>query len=456
MSCEGCFEKQLKIDKLQEEVERLRHKLSVEKRKTKNGYFGSSTPSSQKPFKEKKSDENEVKNGGAVKGHKGAGRKKIEKENADRIEFIEAEINECPHCKNELQNKGCKQRSAIDCVQKKTEKIIYNIEQKYCKHCKKTFNKKPPLLSKSLYGNQFIADALTMHYKEGIPVGRITSIFEGYLSGGSFFEIAKRIAEILKPAIPNIINDYRKEKVKQADETSWHTDGKSGYAWIFCSNKTTIFEFTNTRSAEIPKKILGVEKLEGFLVVDRYAGYNKINCSIQYCYSHLDRKVEDLGKEFSDNKEIQNFVSTFRPLLCSAIKLRNENISDKCFYSKAAALKNKIIEVVDSPSQHFGIKEIQIIFKENAHRLYHWATDRDVSADNNKSERELRPSVIARKVSFGSQSTKGAETRSIIMTFLETAYKRLDKKISLSVWFKNLLDKIVDNPKVNPYDFLPS
>ncbi|HPN31934.1 MAG TPA: transposase [bacterium] len=81
---------------------------------------------------------------------------------------------------------------------------------------------------------------------------------------------------------------------------------------------------------------------------------------------------------------------------------------------------------MESPSKHLGIKNIQTIFKENEHRLYHRAKDRDVPADNNKSEREIRPSVIARKVNFGSQSAAGAKARSTIMTFLETVNKRLD------------------------------
>ena len=79
----------------------------------------------------------------------------------------------------------------------------------------------------------------------------------------------------------------------------------------------------------------------------------------------------------------------------------------------------------ESPSCHQGIKTIQYIFLNNADRLYHWVNDRDIPADNNKAEQELRPTVIARKISFGSQSKKGAETRSILMTILQTAKKKL-------------------------------
>lgn len=39
--CEGCFSKQLKIDRLTEENQRLRAELSRKKRKDKEGIFGS-------------------------------------------------------------------------------------------------------------------------------------------------------------------------------------------------------------------------------------------------------------------------------------------------------------------------------------------------------------------------------------------------------------------------------
>jgi hypothetical protein len=43
-----------------------------------------------------------------------------------------------------------------------------------------------------------------------------------------------------------------------------------------------------------------------------------------------------------------------------------------------------------------------------------------VPAHNNRAERELRPPVIARKTSLGSQSDAGAKTREIIMTLVHT------------------------------------
>ena len=49
--CHGCFEKQIAIDRLEQENARLRQKLRSEERRGKEGFFGSSTPSSKLPVK---------------------------------------------------------------------------------------------------------------------------------------------------------------------------------------------------------------------------------------------------------------------------------------------------------------------------------------------------------------------------------------------------------------------
>ncbi|MFH1317550.1 MAG: transposase, partial [Candidatus Omnitrophota bacterium] len=49
-----------------------------------------------------------------------------------------------------------------------------------------------------------------------------------------------------------------------------------------------------------------------------------------------------------------------------------------------------------SNAKHPANQNFQDILKENEHRLYHWVGDRRVPAENNRAERELRPTVIAR------------------------------------------------------------
>ena len=82
-------------------------------------------------------------------------------------------------------------------------------------------------------------------------------------------------------------------------------------------------------------------------------------------------------------------------------------------------------------------------------------------AENNRAERALRPLVIARKVSFGSQSEAGARTREILMTVLQTLAlrtdhpaRRGDAEASPASALKSCLDHLALHPHAHPFPLL--
>jgi hypothetical protein len=263
--------------------------------------------------------------------------------------------------------------------------------------------------------------------------------------------IFHRLAGFFKQVPEKLTLEYRASWIRHADETSWRTDGNNGYAWLFATDKISIFLFGRTRAASVAREILGEDTLPGYLVVDRYAGYNWVLCIIQYCYAHLLREVKDLEKKFPDDGEVRVFVAVLSPLLALAIKLRKQPISDEEFYTQATQVKSEIVAAVKLPAMHLGIRHIQDIFREKEHRMYHWAVDRRVPADNNPAERDVRPTVVARKVSFGSQSDAGAETRGILMTVLYTLRKR---GFDVTAHLKTVLDKIAEDLHQDPFPIL--
>ncbi len=87
--------------------------------------------------------------------------------------------------------------------------------------------------------------------------------------------------------------------------------------------------------------------------------------------------------EFPDDGEVSTFTAVVIPLLSSAIKLRNQPITDAEFYVQAARVRSQIEAAMDQSARHMGIRRIQDIFRKNKHRLYHWSEDRRVPAENN-------------------------------------------------------------------------
>jgi len=451
--CENCFEKTKKIDELEAEIKRLRSKLGYREKQLQRGFFGLSTPSSKIPVK--KNTDNKNKKSGAKKGHKGYGRKVFNEEESDIIKDIAVTDICCDKCKIELHKRGTKNRMVMDIDPVELKKILYKLEIKSCPKCGKVFIGSPPaILPLSLYGNQFLTHIIIQHYLYGVPLGRILKTFNDDVPLGSIINQFHNLSKIFEGTVGKFEEEYRKSDVKHADETGWRTEGQRGYAWLFCNKNTSIFKFENTRSSKIPLKVFGEDKLPGVLVVDRYNGYNNVPCDIQYCNAHILRDVKKIEDEFYDNEEVIKFVDALSPLIKNAISLRTEIKTNKVFKEKARKLKNKIIKVTETPSDHPGIRYIQDIFIENHKRMFHWAKNRNIPADNNFAEREIRPTVIARKVSFGSQSIVGAKTRSVLMSTIHTLSKRVAKD-SVQICFKTILDKIAENPAVDPYSLFP-
>ena len=449
--CAACLKKQREIDRLTEELQRLQQKLRYQERQVTDGLFGSSTPSAKLPVKANTPPAKEPKRKGARPGHPGVGRQTFGASQAARVEDIAAEVGDrCPACTGLLEDKGHDDRLVLESRPVKAERVLYRLPKKYCPRCRRSFQPRAPaVLPKSFYGNQLLATAATMHYLHGIPMGRICE--QRGLGAGRLVESFHRLARLFTRIPARLAEEYRQAPVKYADETGWRTHGHNGYAWLFATPQLSLFLFRQTRSASVPKEVFGKALLSGCLVVDRYGAYNKAPCAIQYCYSHLLRDVQDLDQEFPDAAEMTTFVSTVAPLLALAMGLRAQLISDAQFYRKAAALKAQIVAVMDQPAHHLGIRRIQEIFQAHADRLYHWADDRRVPAENNLAERDLRPTVIARKVSFGSQSDAGAHTRGILMSILHTLKKR---QVDVVGHLKGVLDQLTYNIQQDPFPLL--
>jgi hypothetical protein len=300
------------------------------------------------------------------------------------------------------------------------------------------------VLPKALLGNQLLSEIAGEHYLQGVPLSSITRRFG--LNLGTVIEALHRLGGIFQPALKHLKEEYRSAPVRHADETGWRTDGHNGYSWLFCTDRVSLCLYRQTRSASVVREVLGEKELGGVLVVDRYNGYNRVKCRIQYCYAHLMRDVEDLRDEFADQAEVQSFATTVIPLLADAMHLHSQPLSDEQYYREAGKIKRQIERAMKAEARHPGVRTMQDLFVEKAERMYQWAEDRRVPADNNRAERELRPTVIARKVSFGSQSEGGAKTRETLMSVMQTLKKRVKDPIQE---FKRVLDELALDGKLD-------
>lgn len=450
--CRGCLEKLQIIDRLKAENERLRSKLSRQERTAKETPFGASTPSSQKLIKASSLEKNRAKKGGAKPGHKGHGRTSVCEADADRVEALGAP-NTCPDCGGALEDRGTRERTVYDCEPVKKVKRLVRIASKHCSCCKKTFRRKiPDVLPNSSISNRLLAQIVKWHYVDGLTLGTVSRQFG--IGMGTLVGRLHALAGHFKPADEALVIEYRAAPVKHADETGWRCDGANGYTWGFFTPSLSLFRCRNTRAATVAQEVFGDEQDHfGTLLVDRYAAYNIFKSLIQYCFEHLKRDTLKVGTDNPNEKECQAFAEELAPLLIEAMKLRNgDHINNLGRYCEVAEnLRAKIEAVVARPAKHPSVQHIQNIFREKHERLYHWTRSPDIPAENNRAERGLRPLVIARKISFGSQSTEGMKTREVLMSVANTLALRVGDTVET---IKQTLDALVADPKLNVAAYL--
>jgi hypothetical protein len=367
--CDGCLEKQREIDRLTEENQRLRQKLNLNERKSKEGIFFSSTSSAKLPVKPNSLLENQAKTGGGQIGHQGYGRKSFTKLGADECRRAEVEAQECETCQCKLHQHSTNEREIYELEPERVKKIHYEIERKRCPKCRKIVSGKVRSAFQRVgLSNELVAEIAFQPYLLGRSLGQIVERFS--LKYPTVLESLHRIGEKLKPNLVRLTEIFRASVVRHADETGWRTDGGNGYAWYFGAEKVSLYLFRQTRSASVVAEVFGREKLLGVLVVDQYASYNQVPCSLQYCYAHLLRKQEDLGKEFPKNREVQAYTKQMIKRLGEAMRLRNEGLSLEQYLRKAARIKGQIYKLSHREAKHPAVRNWQDFYVEKAARLY--------------------------------------------------------------------------------------
>lgn len=342
-----------------------------------------------------------------------------------RIRIAKVEAETCEICQCHLHRQSANERAIYELERERVRKIYYEIERKACPRCRRIVaGKVENALPRASLSNKLVVEVAEQHYVLGRTLGQIAERFG--INYSTLSETLKRVGKVLAPVLERLKADYRKSLVRHADETGWRTDGAGGYSWYFGSKEVSLHLFRETRSASVVKEVFGTEPLPGVLVVDRYNGYNRVPCQIQYCYAHLLREMKDLETEFETNGEVKNYTQAVKLWLTDAMQLRKRGLSEAEYLRQAQAIKEKIEELSQRQAKHAAIRKWQDFFVEKESRLSQWCLSQEIPAENNYAEREIRKTVIARKMSYGSQSLEGAKTREIWTSILQSLKKRAE------------------------------
>lgn len=404
--------------RLKAEVARLRKDQNREVRTAREKPFGNDTPSSKVTFKPDAEVTRVANRGGATKGHEGHGRKRSA-DVADETVAIERPQT-CDRCGERLVDFKVEERTVRIAVPPHYRTLRYLIKSGWCESCNRQVSQKVRgVLPRFSVANPLLAQNVMDRFVYGMTVGTISARMG--IGKSTLFNEYARLSEILKPCTERLLELYRLAPVKGADETTWRCDGQNGYVYGFFTQDVALFRFRGTRKMCVAEEVFGEGDHIGVLVRDRFPGYdNSFKGKQQYCFEHLKRDCKELLEKEPQNAEYQKFVPAFVSLLREAMQLRGRGLEDDDYYEEAKRIKDEMLKMINAQAKDPGLQKYQDIFRRHPERIFQWAENRSVPAENNMSERGVRRTVIARKVCGGSQSKDALMVREVLQSVIES------------------------------------
>jgi hypothetical protein len=282
------------------------------------------------------------------------------------------------------------------------------------------------VVGKSRVSAQTMAMITAMREVGRLPIRTIRWHLETFhrlaLSVGEIVRILRVVKDKAKEMRGMLIGELRSSPVVHGDETSWREAGQNGYLWTFSSPSVRYFEYRKSRSGEIVTEVLG-EDFEGVLVSDFYGGYNRMMGRHQRCWAHLLRDVHELKEKWPEDTDLETWAKGVKDLYDRAVDWVAAH-QDAEEAERVAAQKRFEEELMGLCRPYLGSRRPQRVLCERVERflpeLFVFVADPRVPSTNNAAERALRPVVISRKISGGTQTGEGSETKDTLASAFGT------------------------------------
>ncbi len=416
------------IEKLKRRIEKLKkEKKSIEKeyKEYKARHPTSVGVKNGKPYAFKSNTKSaDPKKPGARKGHK----RQVRKMPEHIDEIVPIPIETCPHCggadiSEEVQE--IRTRVVEDIPVIKPVVTRYEIERRYCRNCKKLVE--IPItqaLPKARIGIRAMLFATYLKIKLRMPVSSIQKllmcVFGLALSEGEICLIQEQLAEAFGPYYKQLLKDIRNAPARYIDETPWRINGKNVWLWTFITKYEALYIIAKTRSHEVPLGVLG-KKHNGVDVHDRFSAYKalakKTKNIQQDCWAHILDDSKELASFYGENGE--HIHQVLKDIYKKALEFDHKGTDED--------IENLFQEMADSlvrPYSSMHCHRFVLNLLKEKDNLFEFVRNPDVDATNNRAERGIRHSVVARKISGGSKSEKGAEIYGILTSVLLTVHQK--------------------------------
>lgn len=429
------------IHELGEQVSPLSERIAeLEEKLSKNSKNSSKPPSSEgfgKSIKPKKKSGQRPR--GGQPGHAGQGRDLYPLERCDEV--IEHYPPECKACGEGLSGEDAApyRHQIVELPPMVPIVSEHRLHQLRCEHCGEVTRARLPKALASGYGPRLsgLVGLLSGSYRLSHQrvVSLLGELFTIHLSRSSVNRLRRELSGALAEPVKAAHEYVKAAVVTHSDETGFrqgnsdglNPTGKRGWLWVLVTPLVSYFEVFLSRSQLSAKTLLG-EPANGIVVSDRCPSYNWIAIEQrQVCWAHLKRDFTAMTERCGASKEIgEALLRRERRLFRLWYKVRDGTFTQAEFSVAVAPLRRGFkrelmaaVQLIETKGKKSPLAKTvrtceKVLLLEPA--LWTFVDTPGIEPTNNAAERALRPAVIWRRTSFGSQSLSGSQFVARMMT----------------------------------------
>jgi transposase len=207
------------------------------------------------------------------------------------------------------------------------------------------------------------------------------------------------------------------------DETGWREGRARAWLWTAVTAWVTVFVVRSSRSAKVAHELLG-ERFWGYLVTDRWSAYTWYPAwRRQVCWAHLLRDIEAMIERGGPSQAIGEALrAQTRQMFHWWHRVRDGTLTQASFASYMRPIRREVERLLEE-GQQCGVPKTAGVCRELLkvrQALWTFVRHTEVDPTNNAAERAIRPGVLWRKGSFGTQSAEGSHFVETMMTVMAT------------------------------------
>jgi transposase len=243
------------------------------------------------------------------------------------------------------------------------------------------------------------------------------------LALGSISALESATGEALREPIAEARRFVQEQPVTHIDETGWREANQRAWLWTAVTPAVTVFLVRLSRGSQVAKELLG-EAFAGIVVSDRWSGYRWISIQQrQLCWAHLIRNLRQMAEAGGSAAALGEALGMCaRQLFHWWHRVRDGTLQRSSFCVYAAQLRVEVRALLREGAWCDDPKGAALCRSLLQHEpaLWTFIHREGVELTNNPAERALRPVVLWRKGSFGTQSRAGSDFAERILTTVAT------------------------------------